>query len=605
VVLQLLRAQVRVLPLSRRLGGSGRRGSGRPGWWIARETAELALSVRRQARQAEVERLRGVQMLRLTQVGLDISSELYCVCDGEGRILMVNRAAEQLLGKGQASLRRVSLRTFVAPEDLRVFDRALRRLRERPGVVQRPTRRQLRTIVLPDGQRIPVSVSVACRDYDTLRLLCLHAIDRRPEIERQAQAARSLQAAEAANEAKSRFLATVSHEIRTPLNGLTGMLDLLKGTTLDAEQRECVGVASGSVKLLRRLLNDLLDLSKIEAGKLQMESIPFDVQEQLSNTLRAFAGAAQARGLRLEWSCDMPRRLLLGDPFRISQILNNLVDNALKFTREGGVTVQMSTRLADASGDFCWLDVSVADTGVGIAPDRLHAIFEAFTQSDTSVARRFGGTGLGLALCRQLCHAMGGHIAVAPAQGGGSVFSFRVRCPVAHGMSPFEDTRPLDDPEALAVLRGKRVLVVDDNRVNQTLLRRWLEREGMQVQLIGDGEAAVQTVAQAPCDIVLMDVSMPVMNGLDATRAIRALAVPDKRGNCRFTSLPIIGVSANAMSGDREACADAGMNDYVTKPIERHILLQRMSHALASVPEPVADTPPATPRAAADLVTLF
>jgi CheY-like chemotaxis protein len=214
-------------------------------------------------------------------------------------------------------------------------------------------------------------------------------------------------------------------------------------------------------------------------------------------------------------------------------------------------------------------------------------IFDPFAQAHESVSRTFGGSGLGLSLCRELCHGLGGHIAAAARPGGGTIFTFLVRCEVAYGMSPFVETQPPEDVQ-LTRLQGARVLAVDDNRVNQKLLLGWLKSVGASVTQAFDGEAAVTAVTAEPFDIILMDISMPVMNGLDATRAIRALADSKGLDSPRFASVPILGVSAHAMSGDREACLAAGMNGYVTKPIKRDVLFDRMVRALSDTPPPDA-----------------
>jgi CheY-like chemotaxis protein len=263
-------------------------------------------------------------------------------------------------------------------------------------------------------------------------------------------------------------------------------------------------------------------------------------------------------------------------------VLNNLLNNALKFTEEGFISVEIRTVHPDPDQDFCELWGTVEDSGTGIPPDRMAQIFEPFAQAHESTSRNFGGSGLGLSLCRELCHGMGGHIHAAARPGGGTVFTFMVRCELAYGMSPFVDTQPSEHAQ-LAMLQGARVLTVDDNRVNQTLMRAWLESVGASVTQAYDGESAVAAVIAQPFDIVLMDISMPVMDGLDATRAIRSLAAAKGPGSLRFAKVPVLGVSAHAMSGDRDACIAAGMSGYVTKPIKRDVLFERMVLAMSGV----------------------
>ena len=385
---------------------------------------------------------------------------------------------------------------------------------------------------------------------------------------------------EADGQARRLYLASVCHEIRTPLNGLFGMLDLLSKTELVADQRELLETARMSARQLRVLLDDVLDMAKIEAGKLEIQSVPFDVVEHLNRVVRLFHAAAEIKGLKLSFKHYTPQRMLLGDVFRITQVLNNLIDNALKFTESGCVTVGVRTEQPDPDKPFCQLWVSVEDSGCGISPDHRPHLFNQFAQADGSVSRTFGGTGLGLSLCRELCQAMGGHISATARAGGGTIFMFLVHCELAYGMSPFVETIPFEQSK-FSTLRGTSVLVVDDNSVNQTLLARWLKSEGMLVTQVFDGKSAVEAARAHPVDIILMDISMPEMSGIDATRAIRALASSNGGNASYFSTVPIVGMSAYAMPEDRDACLAAGMSGYVSKPIQLNVLLQRMVQALS------------------------
>jgi len=577
----LMRPQIRMLRSLSDLDSTGglRRVQPRPKWprWLSREVATLGESLRL-VRDVEQQRLAQVNETQaMLQACLDVNPVAFGLLETDGRILLANRGAEQLFQLPQAQLVGRDITHFIPLKDRAKqqlwFSSPEKILTDRTVVWP-----LCMDIVLADGSRVPIELTLAVVRFQQRSLLCFNCVDRRPALAQTAELREALGKAKAASEAKTRFLATLSHEIRTPLNGLGGMLDLLGRTDMAKDQREYVTVAKSSTVHLRALLNDLLDLSKIEAGKIDFESIPFDVQEQLGNALRPFAGMAEARGLSWTVVWATSTRLLLGDPHRICQVLNNLLDNAFKFTETGGVSVRVQTE-ALPGGDNCVLQVQIADTGIGIPPDRLDSIFEAFAQAEESTTRKYGGTGLGLALSRQLCEHMGGGVTVAPNPRGGSVFSFSVTCPIAHGMSPFVDTSTMDD-EVVSVLQGRRVLVVDDNRINQLLLTRWLEKEGMTVVTAGDGVAGVQAVATQHFDVVLMDVSMPVMNGLDATRAIRGLAQECNPATMAFRHLPIIGISANAMRGDQEDCLAAGMTDYVTKPIDRALLLRKITQGL-------------------------
>ena len=499
---------------------------------------------------------------------------MYFANASDWRFRSVNQAAATMLGYTREGLHALSLTAIDADgNSAEKFARTLQEARIQDDLrVETVQRRK-------DGTCLAVELSFyrLPQTTDTLLILGVN-ITARKAAENEIRQAKS--AAEAASLAKTAFLATISHEIRTPLNGLAGMLDLLGNTKLDVDAREFLDIASTAARQLRAILNDVLDLSKVEAGKLEFEQVPFDVQEQLGNAVRAFTGAARAKGLQLKIDCNVSAQMLLGDPQRICQIVSNLVDNAIKFTDQGGVEVQVVAHEATDGDDRCDLQVSVSDTGVGVPAEREGAIFEAFTQAEQSTSRRFGGTGLGLTLCRQLCRGMGGDIRFDRRPSGGSVLTFTIPCELAHGISPFADTQPaeLADEETLS---GRRALVVDDNRVNQTLLKRWLAKENMEVVLAADGADGVHAVVQGKFDIVLMDVSMPVMNGLDATRAIRALASPGTRETQAYARLPIIGISANAMLGDRQNCLECGMTDYVTKPIDRMELLGKIARALS------------------------
>jgi signal transduction histidine kinase/FixJ family two-component response regulator len=394
-------------------------------------------------------------------------------------------------------------------------------------------------------------------------------------------------AREATAEAQ-RVVAMVSHEIRSPLNGVTGMLDLLQGTPLNDDQKELVDAAQSAARQLRILLDDLLDMSKANAGKISFESIPFDPRTSIGGPLRLFAVRARSKGLDFSARAELPPGCaLLGDPFRINQVLGNLLDNALKFTARGRIDVVTQCTAIDMPGqdwgrpDQWELRVTVKDTGIGLRDEQLRRLFERFEQGDPSTARRFGGSGLGLSLCKRLSEGMGGGIAARPRPEGGSEFSFFVRCKDAQFLdaSAFADTEPAE-PCAANVLQGRRAMVVDDNRVNRTLLVRWLEEEGMQCVGAEDGAVALAQATSNVVDIILMDISMPVMDGIDATRAIRLQGATGQAERKHLATIPIIGVSARAMDGDREGCLEAGMTDYVTKPLERKRLLECLRRAL-------------------------
>jgi len=388
--------------------------------------------------------------------------------------------------------------------------------------------------------------------------------------ERTSQLEQAMRAAQKANEAKSEFLANVSHDLRTPMNGVLGMLDIALDHELAPEVRDQLQTANRCARSLLLLLNDLLDMSKIEAGRMTLEKIPFDVRTLLEDCVKSHQPKAAENHveLRFEVSPEVPEQIA-GDPLRIRQILWNLIGNAVKFTEDGAVTVRIGHRPAREGRSM--LEITVQDTGTGIPADKLLSIFEKFTQADGSVTRRFGGTGLGLAITKKLVELHHGELRVESQLGHGSTFIATIEYDAREGSPeavPIQSAAP-----AMAAYRGARILVVEDNRVNQKVVTAVLGKRGFAIELANDGREALAKLEQSGnFDLILMDVQMPVLDGLEATRMIRK--------DPRWRTVPIVAMTAHAMSGDRENCLEAGMNAYVSKPVLPEHLLQVMDDYL-------------------------
>jgi CheY-like chemotaxis protein len=399
----------------------------------------------------------------------------------------------------------------------------------------------------------------------------------------EAEAARAR--AEAANQAKSAFLATLSHEIRTPLNGVIGLSELAREDGVDeAARREYLHQLGESAKLLNTIISDVLDLSKIESGRMEVERVPFELREVLQILHGSYRTLGRAKGVevRLELPPGVPATVV-GDPTRVQQVLNNFLSNALKFTARGHITLRAQLE-RDA------LRFEVQDTGIGVAAAQVEHLFQPFTQADVSDTRRYGGTGLGLAICRELARLMGGSVGAHGEPGVGSTFWLRLPLPEGEA----EPTKTANDTKAEKAatptensmgLDGLHLLLAEDNRVNAVVATRLLERAGARVQWVESGAAALAAVqarweeadGTPPFDAVLMDVHMPDMDGLEATRRLRALEAEHPGRSSGRGRLPIIAMTAGVLTEQQQAARDAGMDGFIPKPLDRRTLMSELA----------------------------
>jgi PAS domain S-box-containing protein len=467
-----------------------------------------------------------------------------------------NKAAEQIFGFKESEARGKHAMDLIVPAELHdeietVWDQILH---DRGG------NENLNQNVRADGSRIMCQWNnTVIRDPDGRTIAVASLVnDVTENMKAQEQMRLAMEAAQKATRAKSEFLANMSHEIRTPMNGVIGLTELLLESDLDPQQRSYLEVIRSSGEMLITIINDILDLSKIESGKLDLTERVFNVEECLKTAFQLFSHSLQKKGLEahIEVSNSIPRTVS-GDPVRLRQIVYNLVSNAVKFTDAGSISMQAWSE--SITSRRVRLFVSISDTGPGIDTDRLETIFDPFSQADTSSTRSFGGTGLGLTICKRLCRMMRGDIKIDHTSPEGTRFVFSVELQTAPegglggSLTGQQDARE-NPSEASAV----RILVVEDNAVNRLVAKRILKRLGYDSATVNNGQEALDFVRAHPCDLIFMDLQMPVMDGFTATKIIR-----EEHG-----SIPsIIALTASAVDGDRERCMAAGMDDYISKPI--------------------------------------
>ena len=490
----------------------------------------------------------------------DVSLDMLCIRDAEFRFVRVNEAWTRNLGHRVDALEGARMLDFIHPEDLDLsqgrmigigpdgeVDGFINRYRHADGTYRSLEWR---------ARRVGAFVFGVARDV-TERLAA------------EAEMAAAREAAEAANRAKSDFLANMSHEIRTPLNGVIGVAAALARTPLGEDLREMVSLIERSGAALEAIVSDVLDLSKIESGRLRLDEAPFDLRAELGAVFDVFRFRAQEKGLdlRVDWASGAEGGVV-GDALRLRQVLANLLSNAVKFTAQGEVSV----RVSHADGR---LSIAVTDTGVGFDAAAARQLFQRFSQADATITRRFGGTGLGLAISRSLVELMGGEISAVSEPGAGSTFRVCIPAPAAT-LTAAENAPEAEAGDLLDLLAGRRVLLAEDHPVNRRVVELILTPFGVELTLAEDGREALDRLAADCFDLVLMDMQMPRLDGLAATRELRALEAATGR-----TRTPVLMLSANAMRQHRDEAHAAGADRHVAKPVTAESLLGAMAKALS------------------------
>jgi len=547
---------------------------------VERNGERRALSVSHEITDIAQERDEAVRRYELAKTACDEALHGIILNDAAGRITYVNRALCEMSGYAEEELigRDVGILTGVETYEP---DAELAMKLASGEVLRHVT--QAETPTKSGGtNQVELSLTSARWGEKGERVFITYVRDIREERRQGHELRDALNRAEQATRLKSEFLANMSHEIRTPLNGVLGMAQVLAHTKLTPDQKEQVATILDSGKTLMSILNDILDLSKIEAGKLEVTPVIGDLRHKLSRMIKLHAATAEEKGIKLQLFIDpsVPSRMKF-DPVRVRQCVGNLVSNAIKFTEKGEVMVVVTSEPSDV-GDTRVI-VHVSDSGCGIPADKVDRVFESFSQADGSTTRRFGGTGLGLPITRKLARMMGGDVTVVSEPGRGSVFTLKFLTEVGDVIHLNEAVLP--KPAAPVTKReglgGRRALVVDDNGINRRVARTFLEHYGLVVSEAADGNEALEALDYEPYDIVLMDIHMPGLDGAEAFKRLR------NSGSLNRV-VPVIALTADSMRGDREKYLAKGFDGYVAKPIDERSLVTVIGHVL-SIPSTLGE----------------
>jgi len=500
------------------------------------------------------------------------SQALICTHDLDGKLLTANPATCKILGYEEQEILGRNLMEFIPEKHRSRFEEEyLKPMRDSNGAVSGEF-----CVISKAGEEIYLLYKNYRREEPGAEPYVIgfsQDITDRIKMEKELRFTKQL--TDDIARAKESFLAHMSHEIRTPMNGILGIASLLSKTQLETQQRNYLQLIQESANNLVVIVNDILDLEKIVAGKLQLETIPFKIVDKIATTIQSFIYRAEEKELGLIFQNFIPADLVVkGDPYRLSQVLNNILSNALKFTENGHITI--ATGIKDRSEDEVVVEITISDTGIGIVKERLGTIFEPFEQADATISRKYGGTGLGLAICKNMIEMQNGELQVDSEEGKGSSFTVRIPYQLSIETMMESEIRQEIDYKSLG---PRKVLVAEDVELNQYLARHILESWDFKVVIAGNGLEALEELGKAAFDCILMDVQMPEMDGIEATHHIRSLPDPVK------ANIPIIALTANALKGDSEKYLAAGMTDYLAKPFDEERLFRVISRNLTRTPE--------------------